>query len=132
MNKHNDWFRWIMLLGFLVTNFFALPGILYPAAVADLIGAQPPTTPVWLAFAFLLSFLVSWFYIPAALEPIKNLPTAYLAVFSRFFTGAFWLWFYSFSQPGPAPVLWMIDFGFGAVLLVLLVFTVREPSTPVA
>ena len=53
---------------------------LFKRVIADLIGAKPPIEPVWLAFGFLLSFLVSWFYIPAALDTLSNLPTAWIGV----------------------------------------------------
>ncbi len=132
MNCQSDWFRRVILLGFLVTNFFAVPGIFKPAAVASLVGAPPPTMPVWLAFAFLLSFLVSWFYLIAAWDPVRNLPTAYLSVLSRFVTAGFWLSIYSCFQPGDAPLFWKIDLTFGFVQLILLVWTVRKPSIPSA
>ena len=130
MNKYVTWFRWAMLLGFLVTNFFAVPGIFRPAAVADLIGAKPPVEPVWLAFAFLLSFLVSWFYIPAALDTLGNLPTAWVSVGGRFLTAAFWLFWYPHLVPGPTPCLWIVDLLFGFVQLLLLVLAVRTPQVP--
>lgn len=119
-----------MILGFVVNNFFAIPGILFPSTVADLIGTPPPVAPVWLAFAFLLSFLVSWFYIPAAIDPVAYMPSAYLSVLSRFATAFFWLVIYYRFESGPSPFLWKIDLVFGVVQLVLLTLAVRRPQLP--
>ena len=132
MNEYSLWFRRVMILGFIASNCFAVPGIFQPAAVADLIGVPPPTMPVWLAFAFLLSFLVSWFYIPAAIDPIRNMPTAYLSVGMRFATAGFWLFAYPYFEPGPPPWLWKVDLVFGFVQLILLTLAVRRPSLPTA
>jgi hypothetical protein len=132
MNKYVVWFRCAMLLGFVATNFFALPGIFWPAAVADLIGARPPDDPVWPAFGFLLSFLVSWFYIPAAVAPLSNRPTAWIAVVARLATAAFWYFGYAHFEPGPVPSLAVVDLGFGLAQFALLVMAVRTPSVPVS
>ena len=132
MNEYGHWFRRVMILGFVVSNFYAVPGIFYPAAAADLIGAPPPIMPVWLAFAFLLSFLVSWFYIPAAIDPIGYMPTAYLSVASRFATAFFWLWIFPCYEPGASPWIWKLDLIFGIIQLILLTLAVRRPPLPTA
>ena len=132
MNKYVHWFRWWMILGFLATNFLAVPGIFWPAAVVDVIGVTPPVEPVWPAFGFLLSFLVSWFYMPAAFQPLGNLPTAWIAVFGRFLTCGFWFFLYPCFQPGPVPCLAYVDLILGSIQLVLLVLAVRTPSIPVS
>jgi hypothetical protein len=121
-----------MILGFILSNFFAVPGIFHPGAVADLIGVPPPAMPVWLAFAFLLSFLVSWFYLPAALDPLGNLATAYLSVAARFVFAGFWILIYPWqSDGGSIPWIWMLELTLGLVQLFLLIMTVRKPSVPV-
>jgi hypothetical protein len=89
---------------------------------------MPPRSPVWPAFAFLLSFLVSWFYIPAALRPLDNLPTAWLTVLSRFAGVLFWFLLY----PKTYALLGWIDLFFGIVQLLLLVMLIRTPSVATA
>ena len=131
LNTYQIWFGRALILGFLVSNFFAIPGIFRPEAVADLIGVQPPTQPIWLAFAFQLSFLVSWFYIPAAFDPIGNLPTSYLSVMARFVFAFFWIFIYpNKAETGIVPWVWMLELGFGIVQLFLLIMAVRKPSVP--
>lgn len=132
MKDSQVWFSRSMWLGFVATNFFALPGIFFPVAAARLMGAPAPSEPVWLAFAFLLSHLVSWFYIPAAIDPLRYLPTAYLSVAGRFATVLFWLCIYPYYEPGASPWIWKLDLAFGVIQLVLLIRTVRTPSVPTA
>ena len=131
MNTHGIWFGRALILGFIISNFFALPGIFHPQSVADLIGVEPPTQPIWLAFAFLLSFLVSWFYIPAAWDPLGNLPTSYLSVAARFVFAFFWICIYPFkTETGVIPWIWALELGLGVVQLFLLIMAVRKPSVP--
>lgn len=66
MHERVCWFRGAVILGFLITNFFAIAGIFAPWAVLTLLDLPLTTSPVWPAFAWLLMFLVSWFYIPAS------------------------------------------------------------------
>ena len=113
-------FRWVTLLGFVEINFFALPGIFWPGAVADVVGARPPASPVWLAFAFLLIFLTSWFFIPAALDPIRYRPTAVLSVAVRFVWAIAWLLIYRWFEIGPAPWIWIFDVVIGVAEALLL------------
>ena len=121
-----------MILGFIVSNSFAIPGIFYPQAVADWIGVEPPTQPVWLAFAFLLSFLVSWFYIPAAMNPRGNFPTAFLSVVARFGFAFFWICIYPLkTETGAVPWIWALELGLGVLQLFLFTKAVRKPPIPV-
>jgi hypothetical protein len=125
-------FRWVMLLGFIEANFFALPGIFWPAAVADVIGARPPANPVWLGFAFLLIFLTSWFFLPAAFNPFRYQPTAVLSVLTRFVWAIAWLFLYRRFEAGPAPWIWILDvvFGVAQALLLRRVLGVSLPAPP--
>ncbi len=131
LNTYRIWFCRALILGFIISNFFAIPGIFYPQAVADLIGVEPPTQPVWLAFAFLLSFLVSWFYIPAAMNPLGNLPTAFLSVVARFVFAFFWICIYPLkTETGAVPWIWGVELGLGALQLFLFIKAIRKPSIP--
>lgn len=131
MNTEWIWVRRSLLLGFLVTNFMAIPGIFQPEAVLSMIGARPALAPVWPAFAFLLQFLVSWFLLPAAIAPTRYLPTVYLCVFSRFGYAFFWLCLYRCESPGTAPWIWRLELLLG-VWQLILALKAAQTTTPSA
>ena len=127
MNAWYSLLRWVLVLAFLATASYAVPGIFLPGAAADLIGVEPPAVAVWPAFAFLLTFLVSLFHLVAAWNPFENLITVWLSVAARL-AGAL-IWFCLF--PG-WPVVGWIDLAFGLVLSLLTILAVRTPSIRVA
>jgi hypothetical protein len=129
MHTSFTWFRWIVLAGFLFTNFLALPGIFVPGAVLDLLGLRLATQPIWPAFAFLLMFLVSWFYVPAALDPLRFWTTAILSVASRFAYAGFWLLLYPRFTDAGAPWIAFVELLLGGLQLILLVQVSRESLT---
>jgi hypothetical protein len=126
MHTSVTWFRWAVLLGFLITNFFAIPGIFVPGAVLTLLGLPLATSPVWPAFAWLLTFLVSLFYVPAAVAPLQHWPTAVFTVLSRFAFAAFWYWQFPLLTHKPAPWIWWLELTLGALQFVLLMLVRRD------
>jgi hypothetical protein len=125
MNRYAIGFRWVVLLGVLVNLSFALPGIFIPNIVIGLIGAPPAVYPIWLAFASLLLLLLSLFYIPAALDPFRYRPVAWLTVAARW-AG---VWFFLILQ-GQYPLFGLLDLFFGITEGVLLILTYRRaPET---
>ncbi len=91
MNSYALWFRWALILGLLKDWFFALPGIFIPNAVLAFLGSGVATFPIWPAFGFLLFTLVTLFYIPAAVNPFRYQPNAWLAILARFAIALFFL-----------------------------------------
>ena len=91
MNRYAEWFRRIVFLGILVNLFFALPGTFIPNPVLELVGIEPARDPVWPAFSSSLLILLSLFYIPAALDPLRNRAAAILTVFARVSGAVFFL-----------------------------------------
>jgi hypothetical protein len=83
MNKYAHWFRWFVVLGILQDWFFALPGMFIPNAVLGAAHTAPALRPVWVAYACLLLALLSLCYIPAAIDPLRNVPLAVLTVLAR-------------------------------------------------
>lgn len=120
MNKYAIWFRRVVLLGVLVNVFFALPGIFMPNAVIGFVGGTPAIYPLWPAFASLLLVLLSMFYIPAALDPFRYRPIAWLTVAARFAGVWFFLLFYAQYR-----LFGYLDLVFGVAAGVLLVLTYR-------
>jgi len=120
-------FRWAIGAGFLLANLFALPGIFVPGAVLSLLKVQLTTQPVWPAFAFLLTFLVSLFFIPAAINPVRNLPTAIVSVASWFVVALYWAIFYPRMSGDSAPhVVVLVALAMGLLQAALLIQVVRQ------
>jgi hypothetical protein len=112
VNKFAHAFRWAVIAGILQDWFFALPGIFIPAAVLQLAGAEPVTTVVWPAYACLLLMLLSFFYIPAAVDPLRYSSFALFTVMARL--GGVFMFFILY--PGAFPPL----FGYIDLTLTLL------------
>jgi hypothetical protein len=130
MNASWNALRFVLVVGFLATNVVAVPGVFAPAPVVELLGARPPTEPIWPAFAFLLTFLTSWFFIPAALDPLGNPMTIRLSIAARFVWAGFWYCGYSSFEHGSSPWWWIVELAFGAVQFGLLLHAQRNPSLP--
>jgi hypothetical protein len=128
MNRFVRLFSWSVWGGFLVIVFVSLPGIFYPASVADLFNLKPPAEPIWLAFAFLLLFIVSWFHVAAALSPLDRLPTAFVVVTSHLLLALFCFWIYPAYQTGWLHWPGAIELTIGVIQLVLLVLTIRDAT----
>lgn len=109
MNKYALWFRWAVVVGILQDWFFALPGIFVPNAVLGVGGADPAVQPIWPALASLLLLLLSFAYIPGAIDPFRYAPLAALSVAAR----AGGVVFFFVLYPGQFPALFgYLDLGF--------------------
>lgn len=124
--------RRAMFAGFLITCFVAVPGIFRPAAVLDFMGARPPVQAVWPAFAFLLSFLVSLFFLVASCDPQGNLATTRLSILSRFVWAGFWYCWYPKFEASSAPWWWLVELSLGIVLFILFANAQRDASVRTA
>ena len=77
------WFRRVMWLGIVANLALAVPTLLVPETMLRLTGL-PVTDPLmWTRFAALLLVLLSVFYMPAAMDPDRYRPAAWIAVGSR-------------------------------------------------
>jgi hypothetical protein len=132
LNRNLEWFRWFTLSGFVITNLWALPGIFHPEVALEFVGAQPTIAPVWPAFGFLLMFLVSWFALAAAYDPLGYLPTCWMTVWSHFASAGFWIVLYPCVTSHAIPWLGPFEIVFGLFQLVLLASAVKYSSQPVA
>ena len=77
------WFRRLMWLGIAANLALALPTLIVPVMVLELFGLPVPSVIMWPRFAALLLVLLSLFYMPAAIDPIRYRPNATLALVSR-------------------------------------------------
>lgn len=125
MNCLATCFRWVVVVGILVNFSFALPGIFIPNAVFHLLRIPPTLDPIWPAFASVLLFLLSLFYLPGAVNPFRHTSSAWLSVLARF-AGVF---FFFCLWPG-VPLFGLIDLTFGTIEGVLLFLALRRGPDP--
>lgn len=95
MDKAVKYFRWVVWLGILLDWLWAIPAIFYPSQTLQLIGHAPSGNDyAWVAFAALLTVLVTLFYIPSANDPRYYRPATWLTVLARLSYALFFLLLY--------------------------------------
>jgi len=83
MNKHAKWFCRAVWLGIIADWVLGIPTIFAPEWVLGVLGMRHTQDPTWTAFAGLLVFLLSLFYIPGATDPYRYRFNAWMAVLAR-------------------------------------------------
>src|SRR5689334_19452116 len=78
-----QWFSRVVWLGIVANLALAVPTLVIPAQLLEM-SNLPVTVPiVWTQFSALLLILLSAFYVPAALDPLRYTLVAWLSVFAR-------------------------------------------------
>jgi hypothetical protein len=88
---YGSWFGRLVLVGVFVNIALALPTVLVPNLVLGVMGLPPTQEPMWANFAALLLILLSLFYIPGAIDPVRYRASAWLAVIARLAGAVFFL-----------------------------------------
>jgi len=119
-----QWFRRVMWLGVAANVIVAVFSIAKTDTVLELLKLPLAEPLVWPRFAAFLLILLSGFYVPAAIDPSRNLFAAIFAVVCRFGGVAF------FSIVGGGYIAFgLFDLTFGlpeAILLALAFRSSRE------
>jgi hypothetical protein len=115
------WFRRVLWLGIVANLALAVPTLLAPAALIALSGLPAATPTLWPQFAGLLLLLLSVFYAPAAVDPVRYRAVAWLAVASRLAGVIFFVGF----QPAAYHALGYFDLVFFVPEAILLVVASR-------
>jgi hypothetical protein len=130
-NGYAVWFGRVVWAGVVANLLLAVPGLLYPQGVLELVvgpyeqALYGPDALLWPRFAALLLILLSLFYVPAALNPFHYRANAWLAVLARF-AGVFF-----FLPQGERYALFgFYDLAFGFVQGVLLILAYRDEPPP--
>src|ERR1700678_3031459 len=89
MNNYAKWFGRIVWVGVLANFAMALPALFLPDEMLAMMSLPSASPGMWPSFAALLLMLLSLFYIPGALNPLKYRPVAWLAVLARLAGGIF-------------------------------------------
>ena len=120
-NGYLLWFRRVMWLGIASNVIVAVVSIARTAMVLELLKLPPAEPLVWPRFAAFLLILLSGFYVPAALDPSRNVFAAIFAVVCRFGGVAF------FSIIGGRYIAFgLFDFVFGLPEAILLGFALAS------
>jgi len=77
------WFKRVMWLGILANIALALPTLFAPDRMIDFVGLPVATPLLWPRFAALLLILLSLFYMPAGIDPVRYRLVALLTLVSR-------------------------------------------------
>jgi hypothetical protein len=77
------WFSRVVWLGIVANIALALPTLLAPARMIEFVGLPAATPLLWPQFAALLLVLLSLFYMPAAIDPVRYRLVAWLTLVSR-------------------------------------------------
>jgi hypothetical protein len=89
------WFKRVMWLGIVANFALAVPTLLMPERMIELVGLPMPTPLLWTRFAALLLILLSLFYTPAAIDPVRYRLVALLTLVSRLAGVVFFVGFQS-------------------------------------
>ncbi len=126
MKKFAKWFSRSLWIGILIDWIVGIPAVFAPQWTLRILGEEPGTSTIWVAFTSLLLVLLSFFYIPLALEPYRFPGIARLAVASRLAQAAFFLWLYQ----GHYAVRGLLNLGLFLAQTPLLFLTRRETPRP--
>jgi hypothetical protein len=119
------WFSRVMWVGIAANLALAIPTLIAPAQLIDLVGLPPASPVLWPRFAALLLILLSLFYVPAGIDPVRFRAIAWLAVLSRLAGVVFFLLF----QPPEYHMFGYFDLVFLLPLAILLSMVGFSPRT---
>jgi hypothetical protein len=118
------WFRRVVWVGIAANCGLAIPTLVAPGRTIAM-SALPPASPlVWPQFAGLLLILLSVFYIPAGLDPVRYRITACSSVGARLAGVIFFVGF----QPAAYHMLGYFDLVFFIPEAILLFLALRGTS----
>jgi hypothetical protein len=124
-NRYLTWFQRVMWCGIAANIVVAVISIADTPAVLNLLRLPPAEPLVWPHFAAFLLILLSVFYIPAALDPVRHRFAAVFAIICRFGGVGF------FAIVGGGYIVFgLFDFVFGLPEAILLVLGLRQNGVP--
>jgi hypothetical protein len=118
-----QWFRRVMWLGIVANIALAVPTLLAPARMLEFVGLPMATPLLWPQFAALLLILLSLFYMPAGIDPVRYRIVALLTLVSRLAGVVFFVGF----QPAEYHMFGYFDLVF-LVPQALLLFAAGRPG----
>ncbi|WP_017715966.1 hypothetical protein [Kamptonema formosum] len=132
MNLYARWFSRVVWAGILA-NFllFVIPCCFFPEKLLSFLHMRIPDPIIWVRLAGMLLFIISVFYIPAAIDPYRYRATAWMSVLpsralgAGFFLGAVFV----FGQDKGFLTAGFTDLFFGVVQAILLAQAMRPENS---
>jgi hypothetical protein len=121
-----QWFKRVVWLGIAANMALAVPTLLAPARMIEFVGLPMPTPLMWTQFAALLLILLSLFYMPAAIDPVRYRMVALLTLVSRLAGVVFFVGF----QPPEYRMFGYFDLVFLVPQALLLFASKRSAGAP--
>lgn len=90
-NKWATWFGRVVLFGVFTNISMGLPSVLLPNFLLGILRLPLTQEPMWPNFTALLLIMMTLFYIPGAIDPVRYRASAWLAVIARFGAATFFL-----------------------------------------
>jgi hypothetical protein len=122
-NKFARWFQRFVWLGIAANLALAIPTLLAPERMIELVSIPPATPLLWVRFSALLLVLLSMFYVPAARDCIRYRPVAVMTVLSRLAGVVFFS-----TQPADYRMFGLFDLVFLIPEGILLLLVLRSPT----
>jgi hypothetical protein len=128
MNTYAKWFGRVVWLGIIVNMPFVVATFFFPHPFCDLLGLKHPDPIIWVRTSGMLLFIISIFYIPAALDPFRYRATAIMHILpSRTCGSTFFLYSVLFQgQEKGFLSIALVDLFFGVVSGILLYLAFRN------
>jgi hypothetical protein len=132
MNIWAKWFGWVVWAGIVVNMFFVVFCFFFPESMCALLHLKQPDPIIWVRTSGMLLFIISIFYIPAALDPFRYRATAIMHIIpSRACGSSFFL--YSVLLRGQEKgflSIALVDLFFGLLSAIFLYLAFRDGQEP--
>jgi hypothetical protein len=121
------WFRYSVMLGFVLNSVFFLPGLFAPRTLESWFDFGTTNTLHWLQNVSLLLIIVTVAYIPVIMDAFRYIFVTFLIVAGRFAAGSlFALGVLFMGYPHGMLTLAMGDLSLSTIQTVLLILLLRE------
>ena len=115
------WFGRVVWLGILANLALAVPTLLVPERLMAMAGLPPASPLMWVRFSAWLLILLSFLYIPGAIDPYRHRLAAVLSVTSRLAGVLFFA-----TQAADYRMFGLFDFVFFVPEAILLTMALRQ------
>ncbi|MDF5725216.1 MAG: hypothetical protein PUP91_33150 [Rhizonema sp. PD37] len=131
MNTYAQWFSRVTWLGIIANMFFVISSCFFPEKLLSLLRMHIPFPIIWVQASGILLFIISVFYIPAAINLERYIANAWMSIFpSRTFGATFFMFaVFLFGQDKGFLSIAFVDLFFGLVEAILLTLFMRNQNS---
>jgi hypothetical protein len=133
MNNYAKWFGRVVWFGIAINMPFVVGTFFFPHAFCEMLGLKVPDPIIWVRTSGMLLFIISIFYIPGALDPVRYRATAIMHILpSRTCGSTFFLYSVLFrGQEKGFLSIALVDLFFAVLSGILLYLAFRTAEEPV-